>query len=43
MDYLSEFVGYLHATENLSGKTLSAYTSDLRQFRGDCTNTSGRT
>lgn len=32
MDYLSKFIGYLQATKNLSDKTLSAYTGDLRQF-----------
>ena len=32
MDYLSKFINYLHATKNLSNKTLKAYTSDLKQF-----------
>lgn len=32
MDYLSKFISYLHATKNLSDKTLKAYTSDLKQF-----------
>ncbi len=32
MDYLSKFINYLHATKNLSDKTLKAYTSDLKQF-----------
>ncbi|MDE7296592.1 MAG: tyrosine-type recombinase/integrase [Clostridia bacterium] len=32
MDSLSKFINYLQATKNLSSKTLSAYTSDLRQF-----------
>ena len=32
MDYLLKFVNYLHATKNLSDKTLKAYTSDLKQF-----------
>ena len=32
MDFLSKFISYLQATKNLSGKTLSAYKSDLRQF-----------
>lgn len=32
MDYLSNFTNYLKATKNLSSKTLSAYTSDLKQF-----------
>ena len=32
MDYLSKFINYLHATKNLSDKTLKAYTSDLNQF-----------
>ena len=32
MDFLSKFISYLQATKNLSDKTLSAYTSDLRQF-----------
>ena len=32
MDYLSKFIHYLHATKNLSYKTLKAYTSDLKQF-----------
>lgn len=32
MNYLSNFIGYLQATKNLSDKTLSAYTGDLHQF-----------
>ena len=32
MDYISKFINYLHATKNLSNKTLKAYTSDLKQF-----------
>lgn len=32
MDFLSKFINYLHATKNLSDKTLKAYTSDLKQF-----------
>ncbi len=32
MDYLLKFINYLHATKNLSNKTLKAYTSDLKQF-----------
>ncbi len=32
MNYLSKFINYLHATKNLSDKTLKAYTSDLKQF-----------
>lgn len=32
MDYLSKFINYLHATKNLSDKTLKAYTGDLNQF-----------
>ena len=32
MDYLFKFINYLQATKNLSGKTLSAYRGDLRQF-----------
>jgi integrase/recombinase XerC/integrase/recombinase XerD len=32
MDYLSKFINYLHATKNLSMKTLKAYNSDLKQF-----------
>lgn len=32
IDYLSKFISYLHATKNLSDKTLKAYTSDLKQF-----------
>ncbi len=32
MNYLSKFINYLHATKNLSEKTLKAYTSDLKQF-----------
>ena len=32
MDFLSKFINYLQATKNLSDKTLTAYTSDLKQF-----------
>lgn len=32
MGYLAKFINYLQATKNLSNKTLSAYTSDLKQF-----------
>ena len=32
MDCLSKLISYLQATKNLSGKTLSAYISDLTQF-----------
>lgn len=32
MDFLSKFINNLQATKNLSDKTLSAYTGDLRQF-----------
>ena len=32
MDYLYKFINYLHATKNLSDKTLYAYTGDLHQF-----------
>ena len=32
MNYLSKFIDYLQATKNLSPKTLSAYSSDLKQF-----------
>lgn len=32
MDYLTNFINYLHATKNLSEKSLKAYTSDLKQF-----------
>lgn len=32
MNYLSNFINYMQATNNLSGKTLKAYSSDLNQF-----------
>ena len=32
MDFLSNFINNLQTTKNLSDKTLSAYTSDLKQF-----------
>ena len=32
MTYLSKFINHLHATKNLSEKTLKAYSSDLKQF-----------
>lgn len=32
MQYLTKFINYLQATKNLTDKTLSAYTGDLRQF-----------
>lgn len=32
MNYLTNFIDYLHATKNLSEKTLKAYSSDLKQF-----------
>lgn len=32
MQFLTKFVSYLQATKNLSDKTLSAYSGDLRQF-----------
>ncbi|MCM1297391.1 MAG: tyrosine-type recombinase/integrase [Muribaculaceae bacterium] len=32
MNYLSKFINHISATKNLSDKTLSAYTSDLKQY-----------
>jgi len=32
MEYLSKFINFLQTTKNLSSKTLTAYSNDLRQF-----------